>query len=55
MFFATQILKKLETETSGPEKMENGKETDGLVTKIGEGVFAKFSSILDLKLDQTDH
>lgn len=40
------------TASSGPDKMAEGEEIDGLVTKISEGVFTKLSSSLDTKLDQ---
>lgn len=32
--------------------MAEGKEMDSLVTKISDGVFAKLSASLDIKLDQ---
>lgn len=43
-----------EPETCRPDKMSESEEIDSLVTKISEGVFAKLSSSLDIKLNQID-
>ncbi len=45
--------KTQEPGTSGPDKMAEDEDMDGLVTKISKGVFAELSYSLDTKLDQT--
>jgi len=41
-----------EKETSDPDNMAEGAKIDGLVKKISDAVFKKFSSSLDMKLEQ---